>query len=103
MGGAERQKKSQLTNESFARGEYLSASRKLPNARLSNYDDFDKSKKKFVKLSFENMNEYAEIMAKEISEKYGIPDEIIYIERGGMVIARLLSDKLGVNALLSKA
>jgi len=61
--------------------------------------DFDRSKKRFVKLSFDGMKVYARRIAAEVTSKYGTPDMIIYIERGGMVVARLLSDILGIKRM----
>jgi len=46
------------------------------------------------------LKHYAKQIAKEILEKYGAPESIIYIERGGMVIGRLLSDYLQVKELI---
>ena len=53
--------------------------------------------RKFVKCSLNQLREYSGILAKEIIRKKGKPDAIIYIERGGMVIGRLLSDAIGVK------
>lgn len=60
--------------------------------------------RKFHRFSFKSMKEGSHILAKKILSKYGRPVQIVYIERGGMVIARLLSDALyvrnvaGINA-----
>ncbi|MGC8565103.1 MAG: energy-coupling factor transporter ATPase [Thermoplasmata archaeon] len=62
---------------------------------------FENEKKRYVLLSFDSMKFYAKKLSEEIIKKYGKPDIIIYIERGGMVIARLISDYLGVKDMLS--
>ncbi len=53
--------------------------------------------RKFVKCSLNHLRSYSRILAKEITAGRGKPSAIIYIERGGMVIGRLLSDALGVQ------
>jgi len=50
-------------------------------------------------ISFEEMKRISSKMADEIMSKYGKPMAILYIERGGMVIAKMLADKLGVKEL----
>jgi len=50
-------------------------------------------------ISFEEMKKISSKMADEIMGKYGKPRAILYIERGGMVIAKMLADKLGVKEL----
>lgn len=56
--------------------------------------NFLKSKTRIEFRSLEDVNVSAEKIAKEILKK-GKPDEIIYIERGGMVLGSMLSEKLG--------
>jgi len=51
--------------------------------------NFEKQRRRYEALKFHDLKEYARKMAKEIIKKYGKPDAIIYIERGGMVIGRL--------------
>ncbi|MFP3279017.1 MAG: phosphoribosyltransferase family protein [Candidatus Micrarchaeota archaeon] len=50
-------------------------------------------------ISFDEMKKISSKMANEIMSKYGKPRAILYIERGGMVIAKMLADKLGVEEL----
>lgn len=60
--------------------------------------------RKFVRESLNQMKQHSLAISEKILQKYGKPDQIIYIERGGMVVARLLSDMLmvkdvaGINA-----
>lgn len=61
---------------------------------------FEEEKKKYVALKFDMLKHYAKQLAKEILEKYGTPESIIYIERGGMIIGRLFSDYLQVKELI---
>ena len=63
--------------------------------------NFEKQRRRYEALKFHDLKEYARKMAKEIIKKYGKPDAIIYIERGGMVIGRLLSDFLTVKQVYS--
>lgn len=53
--------------------------------------------RKFVNCSLNHLEEYSRILSREIIARNGKPDAIVYIERGGMVIGRLLSDALGVK------
>lgn len=55
------------------------------------------SGRKFVRESLNQMKAHSSILAKEIARREGIPDQIVYIERGGMVVGRLLSDMLLVK------
>ena len=50
-------------------------------------------------MSFIEMQELSKKMAMEVLSKYGKPRAILYIERGGMVLAHMLSDTLGVDEL----
>lgn len=60
---------------------------------------FEREKKRYVLLSFQAMKKHSKTLAMEIMSKVGKPDAIVYIERGGMVIGRLMSDYLGVKEL----
>ncbi len=62
---------------------------------------FESEKKKYVFLSFQSMKYYAKKLADEILKTRGRPDLLVYIERGGMVIGRLLSDYLNVKDVQS--
>jgi len=53
--------------------------------------------RKYVNESLNQIKRHSETLSEEILRRYGKPDEIVYIERGGMVVARLLSDMLGVK------
>ncbi|MCL4365257.1 MAG: hypothetical protein M1569_00100 [Candidatus Marsarchaeota archaeon] len=53
--------------------------------------------RKFVNCSLNSLEEYSRILSGRIIAGNGKPDAIVYIERGGMVIGRLLSDALGVK------
>ncbi len=54
---------------------------------------------KYARISFEEMQSMSKAIALAFYRKYGAPEAIIYIERGGMVFGRLLSDYLGVSRL----
>ncbi|MEM3318062.1 MAG: ATP-binding cassette domain-containing protein [Thermoplasmatales archaeon] len=58
---------------------------------------FESEKKKFEAMKFPELKKYARELASKILSKYGRPEGIIYIERGGMVLGRLLSDFLSVR------
>jgi energy-coupling factor transport system ATP-binding protein len=60
---------------------------------------FENEKKRYVLLTFEAMKKHSKNLSREIISKAGKPDAIVYIERGGMVIGRLMSDYLGVKDL----
>lgn len=60
---------------------------------------FENEKKRYVLLSFQAMKKHSKNLSREIMSKAGKPDAIVYIERGGMVIGRLMSDYLGVKDL----
>jgi hypoxanthine phosphoribosyltransferase len=62
--------------------------------------NFELSKKRFVKISFKEMKKFSEDLATEILKRYGAPDIIVYAQRGGMLIARLLSDALDVRDMV---
>ncbi len=57
------------------------------------------SGRKFVKESLGQMKAHSRSLAAEIVKSKGLPAQIIYIERGGMVIGRLLSDALLVRSV----
>ncbi len=62
------------------------------------------SHRKFARESLNQMKRHSEELSMEILKRYGKPGQIVYIERGGMVVGRLLSDMLmvkdvaGINA-----
>ena len=58
---------------------------------------FELSKRKFVKIRFSDMRKYSKTISERILKTHGPPDVILYAQRGGMVIARLLSDLLDVR------
>ncbi|MEM0133808.1 MAG: energy-coupling factor transporter ATPase [Thermoplasmatales archaeon] len=58
---------------------------------------FESEKKNFVALKFVDLKRYARELASDILKKFGRPESIVYIERGGMVIGRLMSDFLSVR------
>ena len=58
---------------------------------------FESEKKNFQALKYEDLKRHARRMAQEILKNYGRPDSLVYIERGGMVIGRLLSDFLSIK------
>ncbi|MCL6002184.1 MAG: energy-coupling factor transporter ATPase [Candidatus Thermoplasmatota archaeon] len=58
---------------------------------------FESEKKNFEALKFVDLKKYARELAADILKKFGRPESIVYIERGGMVIGRLLSDFLQVR------
>jgi hypoxanthine phosphoribosyltransferase len=62
--------------------------------------NFEMSKRRFIKISFKEMKSYSEQLARRIIEEHGAPEVIIYAQRGGMLIGRLLSDALGVRDLV---
>lgn len=55
------------------------------------------SGRKFVRESLGQMKAHSRSLAAEIVKRNGLPGQIVYIERGGMVIGRLLSDALLVK------
>ena len=55
------------------------------------------SGRKFVRESLGQMKAHSRSLAADIIKNNGLPAQIIYIERGGMVIGRLLSDALPVK------
>jgi hypothetical protein len=50
-------------------------------------------------LGFPEMQDIASKMADKVNSSYGKPKAILYIERGGMVLAKMLSDALGVKEM----
>ena len=66
------------------------ASRRHAPAELT----FQENGRAYQWLSFTEMQQLAESMATEIVEKHGKPRAILYIERGGMVIADMLAERL---------
>ena len=63
--------------------------------------DFEREKKKFIALKFDDLKGLSKRMGEDILSRFGRPSLIVYIERGGMVIARLLSDYLEVKDMVS--
>jgi hypoxanthine phosphoribosyltransferase len=55
--------------------------------------------KEYRWLGFGDMESIAHNMANSIKSEYGKPRAILYIERGGMVLAKMLSDMLGVKEM----
>jgi hypoxanthine phosphoribosyltransferase len=51
----------------------------------------------YVKLSWENIEQYCSTISESIIKSKIIPDVIISIGRGGMIPARILSDKLSIK------
>ncbi len=74
-------------------------SKKAKEVRETMFLKFDASKRKYMKLSFEEMKRLARKISRTILAEYGRPGSIVYIERGGMVFARMLSDFLSVKEL----
>ncbi len=60
---------------------------------------FEQEKKNFQALKYEDLKRHARNMAQQIQRDYGKPASIVYIERGGMVIGRLLSDFLSTKEI----
>ncbi|MCL5407843.1 MAG: ATP-binding cassette domain-containing protein [Candidatus Thermoplasmatota archaeon] len=60
---------------------------------------FESEKKNFEALKFVDLKRYARELAADILNRFGKPESIVYIERGGMVIGRLLSDFLSVRMI----
>ena len=58
---------------------------------------FESEKKNFEALKFVDLKKYARELAAEVLKKFGRPESIVYIERGGMIIGRLLSDFLSTR------
>jgi hypoxanthine phosphoribosyltransferase len=64
---------------------------------LGGQGPFESSKVIYVKVSFAEMKKLSKEISKKILSTGKKPDAIVYIERGGMVIARLLCDYLDVK------
>lgn len=60
---------------------------------------FESERRNFEALKFRDLKRYANELANQILDKFGRPESIVYIERGGMVIGRLLSDYLSVRKI----
>jgi energy-coupling factor transport system ATP-binding protein len=60
---------------------------------------FESEKKNFEAMKFPDLKRYARDLSVEILNRFGRPESIVYIERGGMVIGRLLSDYLSVREI----
>jgi uncharacterized protein len=51
-------------------------------------------------VRYEEMDEKSRTVAAEFRERFGIPDIIIYIGRGGVLPARVISDELGCKKIM---
>jgi hypoxanthine phosphoribosyltransferase len=51
----------------------------------------------FLNVSYLEMDHYARALARWIRKEHGKPGTIVYIERGGLIPARILSDALPVS------
>ncbi|MGC8699841.1 MAG: phosphoribosyltransferase [Candidatus Micrarchaeia archaeon] len=71
----------------------------LPEESISRPMKIEEIERNYIWISFGEMEKLAKEMAKKIMAKYGKPRAIIYIERGGMVIAELLAKYLGIEDL----
>ncbi|MGC8647755.1 MAG: phosphoribosyltransferase [Candidatus Micrarchaeia archaeon] len=71
----------------------------LPEESVSRPMRIEEIERTYIWISFDEMEKLARKMAKKILSMYGKPGAIIYIERGGIVIARLLSKYLGIGEL----
>jgi energy-coupling factor transport system ATP-binding protein len=60
---------------------------------------FESEKKNFEAMKFLDLKRYAKDLSAKILDRFGRPESIVYIERGGMVIGRLLSDYLSVREI----
>ncbi|MEM3744547.1 MAG: phosphoribosyltransferase family protein, partial [Candidatus Micrarchaeaceae archaeon] len=61
--------------------------------------EFEKKKTNFEMFRYSDMLDAAKAIAEMFASKYGRPDAILYIERGGMVPAALVANELGVGRL----
>ncbi|MEM3460126.1 MAG: energy-coupling factor transporter ATPase [Candidatus Micrarchaeaceae archaeon] len=62
--------------------------------------EFEKRKTKFEMFRYPEMLDAAKAIAKMFASRYGKPDGVLYIERGGMIPAALVARELGVGRLL---
>lgn len=60
---------------------------------------YETAEKLYEWVSFDEMQKLSAKMSKEIIGRYGKPKAILYIERGGMVIAKMLADMMEVKEL----
>lgn len=97
-----------MAESSLAPPQAVRVSRKLKDSGILNdillnakewidFFKFENEKKNFVALKYGTLRKYAYDLSRKILEDYGKPKSIVYIERGGMFIGRLLSDLLAVR------
>jgi hypothetical protein len=55
---------------------------------------------KQINLSWKDIEEYTKLLSKKIKKSKFVPDYIICIMRGGMILSRMLSDQLEVKEIL---
>ncbi len=60
---------------------------------------FQENGRTYQWLSFTEMQRLADKIAEEVIERHGRPKAILYIERGGMVIADMLAERLKVGQI----
>ncbi len=60
---------------------------------------FQENGRAYQWLSFTEMQHLTGKIADEVMEKYGKPKAILYIERGGMVIAEMLAERLKIGQI----
>ncbi|EQD45624.1 Phosphoribosyltransferase domain protein [mine drainage metagenome] len=71
----------------------------VPGAVVPEVKVFEENGHIYQWMSFLEMQELSKRMSDEILDRYGKPKAILYIERGGMVLAQMLSDSLGVDEM----
>ncbi len=69
----------------------------LTASDLNDFFSFSGLKTKYKRMDFGAMRMHAKSIASAIRSKHGVPGAIVYVQRGGMVFGRLLSDYLGVS------
>ncbi len=69
----------------------------LTASDLNDFFSFSGLKTKYKRMDFDAMRMHAKSIASAIKSKHGAPGAIVYVQRGGMVFGRLLSDYLGVS------
>ena len=69
----------------------------LTASDLNDFFSFSSMKTKYKRMDFGAMRMHAKSIASAIKSKHGAPSAIVYVQRGGMVFGRLLSDYLGVS------
>ncbi|MEM0149859.1 MAG: phosphoribosyltransferase family protein [Candidatus Micrarchaeaceae archaeon] len=71
----------------------------VPKAAAPSAAVFEENGHEYQWMSFIEMLKLSKNISNEILDRYGKPRAILYIERGGMVPAQMLSESLGVNEL----